>query len=265
MEGQVHTLLAWAGPPNPNLPSALILPPVPSFNPAAERTPHPQPPARFSGPNFTPAGTEASPLADPVGCSGTQVSTFSPPTQPLFFSSNPKTSSPSPGHILPFPGSPQARATRGGCPTPFALPGSLGKPRVLEPSHLWASSPGGKSLLKQGPGRELPCGRHSPRTPISVPRRAVQRPGARPAPAPRALIPGNSMGLGHPTGRRRGLTVQGLPSRGVGLSKRRASVREDVRRGDRPALARGLRLRPGVGAVICMCACVCGGGGRLCA
>lgn len=41
-EAGSHTmLLAGASPPDPNLPSAQILFPLPSFNPAAARTPHP--------------------------------------------------------------------------------------------------------------------------------------------------------------------------------------------------------------------------------
>jgi hypothetical protein len=91
----------------------------------------------------------------------------------------------------------------------------LGQSQVLEPNHLPVNSPRGKSLFKQGPGRrQLPQpGSNSPRTPISALGGAPQRPGARPAPTPGALILGISVGQGHPTGPDGGVAVQGARAR----------------------------------------------------
>lgn len=85
LEGQVHTSRSSAPSealPTPHLPGAQVLPPLPSFNPAATRAPHPPQTTgiHFSGPNFNPGVTEAFPLADPGDCSKTQVSAFSPRT-----------------------------------------------------------------------------------------------------------------------------------------------------------------------------------------
>lgn len=85
--------------------------------------PTPQLPAPLLGPNFNPAVTEASPLADHGACCRIQVTTTAPLAQQPFFSRNPQTSSRSPGHILPFPGTPPSPAGTWRLPHPLAFRG----------------------------------------------------------------------------------------------------------------------------------------------
>lgn len=117
-------------------------------------------------------------------------------------------------------------------PHPPCPSGVLGKSRVLEHSHLGAKSPSGKSLLKQGPGRELPSGRaltahlHL----YSLPSRSATGglPGAQ-APSPH---PGKLGGAGLPHGPEEGSTFQGPPSRG--RAERAQSQGPGVRAARRP-------------------------------
>lgn len=155
-------------------------------------------------------------------------------------------------------------------PHPPCPSGVLGKLSVLEPSHLGATSPGGKFLLKQGPGRAgaPPAGEYSPHTPISAPP---------PGPSATRGSAGALAGSPHP-GKRGGAgpSVPSARSRGPPSRGRRAGVARSERealgqgprgvaRGDRPGLARGLRLGRGSGLLsACVRACV-GVGGRLCA
>lgn len=96
-----------------------------------------------------------------------------------------------------------------------------------------------------------------------MPRLTPQRPGARRVPAPRPRIPGRSTGQGRPAGRTRGPRSPGAErgrgrargARGQGLEDGAARRPAGLARG---LLARGLRRRPGVGAVI---SCVRAGGG----
>lgn len=149
-------------------------------------------------------------------------------------------------------------------PHPPCPSGVLGKSRVLEHSHLGAKSPSGKSLLKQGPGRELPSRRaltahlHL----YALPSRSATGglPGAQ-APSPH---PGKLGGAGLPRGPEEGSTFQGPPSRG--RAERAQSQGPGVRAARRPD-----GVGPGTAAVAGGRGCyqhVCvrvWGWGRLCA
>nr|XP_060505294.1 basic proline-rich protein-like [Panthera onca]XP_060505295.1 basic proline-rich protein-like [Panthera onca]XP_060505296.1 basic proline-rich protein-like [Panthera onca]XP_060505297.1 basic proline-rich protein-like [Panthera onca] len=225
--------------PTPNLPSARVLPPWPSFNPRRRR--------------------------DPGDCSKTQVSASSPRTEPPLFPPNPQIASPCPGQISPFPGGSGNPAGTWRLPHPPCPSGVLGKLSVLEPGHLGATRPSGKFLLKQGPRRAgaPPAGGYSPHDPISAPPPAPQRPGARPAPLPGALIPGSAAGQGRSHALKEGATVRGPPSRGRAQRAQDCRPRSARTGARRPVgVGPGTAARPGVGAVISMCACVCGGGGQ---
>lgn len=215
--GAVHRLLAaGAGPPHARLPSAASGPGV--FIQSCGRPgahPTPRPPAHFSGPNFNLAETEAPLPQSALAAPGPR---YPRPPRPHRRFSSPPTPKPRPRLQVTFclsRGLPQPGRHVEAAPPPLPFRGP--RPGV----GPWTQPPPGQQSPRQippqtGAGPGAPRRRHSPRTPISAPRRAVQRPGARPAPVPRALIPGNSMGLGHPPGRRRGLAVRGLPSRGSG-------------------------------------------------
>lgn len=200
MEGQVHTPRSWPGLalPTPVCPALRFrLRRLHSIPPPG--APHPPPPARSAPRGQTSLRRrQRLPLPRvPPAAPGRRypLPPHPPGAAPL---------SRGPPHLVPGsrshsafpgvspPGSPRARPTRGGCPTPFALPGSLGRScGSLDPATSGPAVPAANPFANRGR-------RHSPRAPISAPRRAAQRAGARPAPAPRALIPGSSWGRAAP-------------------------------------------------------------------
>lgn len=263
--------MVWRGGSHFPLLAGLVLP-TPTFQAlrfcllclhsiATVHTPTPSYRLHFSGPNFNPVVTGFPSRRSWWLLQRPGINYLPTRIAALLFPESPNFVPVSRSHSAFLRDSPRPGPTWR-LPHPPRPSGVLGKSRVLEPSHLGANSPSGKSLLKHRPGRELPGGRALT---AHLHLRALPSRSATGG-SPGALVPSPHPGklsrVGPPQGPEEGATVQGPPSRGSGPAS--AGPGSGSTRSDRPALAQGLRLRPGVGAVISMCACVCGGGGAVC-
>lgn len=214
----------------------------------------------FSRPNFNPGVTAASLLADPGCGSQTQLSeSSSAPTEPRLFSLNPQPSAPSPAQVPTLLGGllQPDRPAGEGCPNPLALPGSLASLKSLNQATSGPRAP----AVNSSSNSAAPAGsthRAPPSPCLAWPLSDLGLGGClRRGPASREARRGS------PAGRTRGPRSPGA-ERGRGRARRARGQGPEDGAARRPAglarglLARGLRRRPGVGAVI---SCVRAGGG----